>query len=385
VNTFDRRTCLKALAGFALSGALTRRVLAADPAGPDPKEVKAVVQKAVEFLKTRQGKDGGFSGDVPGQGPGITAIVVVGLLRSGVSPDDPLVANGLKYLESKVQKDGGIYDKGLSNYVTSVALLAFKDANTDGKYDTLLKNASKFLKTLQYNEALVEDKDVKYGGVSYDRPEKGERSRPDLSNTQMFLEALLAAGVDKDDPAVKKALQFMSRCQNLPGETNDQAFAKKTTDEDKGGFVYNPLDADDPKSKRRTADGGLRSEGGMTYAGLKSFLYAGVDKKDPRVQAAVNWVRKHYTFKENPGLDQSGIYYYYQTVAKALTAWGEDPFVDADKKKHDWRKELFEELKSRQQANGSWVNKQDRAFGETNADLATGFALLAISYTSGKK
>jgi hypothetical protein len=199
----------------------------------------------------------------------------------------------------------------------------------------------------------------------------------------MFLEALLASGLDKNDPAVQNALKFMSRCQNLPGETNDQAFAKKTSADDKGGFVYNPLATDDPK--RRTADGGLRSEGGMTYAGLKSFLYAGVDKKDDRVQAAVGWVRRHYTFKENPGLDQSGIYYYYQTVAKALTAWGEDPFVDADKKKHDWRKELFDELKSRQQTNGSWVNKQDRAFGETNPDLATGFALLAISYTSGKK
>jgi squalene-hopene/tetraprenyl-beta-curcumene cyclase len=165
VNTFDRRTWLKALAGFALTGALTRHVLAADATGPDPKEVKAVVQKAIEFLKSRQGKDGGFSGDVPGQGPGITAVVVVALLRSGISADDPLVASGLKYLEGKVQKDGGIYEKGLANYVTSVALLAFKDANAEGKYDTLLKNAGKFLKTLQFNEALVEDKDVRYGSA----------------------------------------------------------------------------------------------------------------------------------------------------------------------------------------------------------------------------
>ena len=39
----------------------------------------------------------------------------------------------------------------------------------------------------------------------------------------------------------------------------------------------------------------------MTYAGLKSFLYAGVSKDDPRVKAAVEWVRKHYTVTENPG------------------------------------------------------------------------------------
>ena len=48
------------------------------------------------------------------------------------------------------------------------------------------------------------------------------------------------------------------------------------------------LDQDNEKSEKRTAAGGLRSEGGMTYAGLKSFLYAGVSKDDPRVKAAVD-------------------------------------------------------------------------------------------------
>src|SRR5207248_877659 len=91
--------------------------------------------------------------------------------------------------------------------------------------------------------------DVKYGGLGYDG-----RSRPDLSNTQFFVDALLAAGVSKDDPAVQKALQFVSRCQNLPGEFNDQPFAKKTTPDDKGGFTYTPLDPDD--SIHKTPEGG---------------------------------------------------------------------------------------------------------------------------------
>ena len=45
----------------------------------------------------------------------------------------------------------------------------------------------------------------------------------------------------------------------------------------------------------------------MTYTGLKSFLYAGVNKDDPRVKAAVSWVRAHYTFEENPGMGQAGL------------------------------------------------------------------------------
>ncbi len=38
-----------------------------------------------------------------------------------------------------------------------------------------------------------------------------------LSNTRYFVEALLAAGVSTDDPAIKDALVFLSRTQNLPG------------------------------------------------------------------------------------------------------------------------------------------------------------------------
>jgi squalene-hopene/tetraprenyl-beta-curcumene cyclase len=189
--------------------------------------------------------------------------------------------------------------------------------------------------------------------------------------------------VPKDDPAVRDALIFLSRCQNLTGEIQTQEFAKKTSDDDKGGFVYNPSNAKDEKSDRRTAEGGLRSEGCMTYAGLKSFLYAGVGKDDPRVKAAVAWIRKHYTLDENPGMKDSGLYYYFHTFAKAMDALGEDDFADADGKKHDWRQELFDTLQKRQAADGSWANT-NRAFLENTPELATAYAVLALSYTVKK-
>jgi hypothetical protein len=198
-----------------------------------------------------------------------------------------------------------------------------------------------------------------------------------------MVDALIAAGVPKDDPAVLRALKFVSRCQNLPGETTDQPFAKKTTDDDKGGLTYTPLDPDD--SPHKTPEGGLRSLGAMTYGGLKTFLYAGVDKDDPRVKGAVGWIRKHYTLEENPGMKQAGLFYYYHTFAKAMTAWGEDPFVDAAGKKHEWRTELFETLKKKQGDDGSFVNPGDRAFGESDRNLATAFALLTLSYTKPAK
>ncbi len=338
--------------------------------GPDAKDVRAVLDKGYAFLKEHQGEDGSWSPRTAG--PGVTALVVSALLRNGYGDDDPVVAKGLEYLEKSVKEDGGVYSKGLANYTTSVALMAFQEANKGGKYDSIIKNATKFLKGLQDDSA--DPKDAHFGGVGYDG-----KGRPDLSNTQFFIDSLIQAGVPKDDPAIQRALKFVDRCQNLPGkEANDQPFAAKATADDKGGFVYRP-DPDD--KEHQTPDGGLRSLGAMTYGGLKSFLYAGVKKDDPRVQGAVKWIRSHYTLKENPGMGQAGLFYYFHTFGKAMAALGEDEFEDAKGVKHDWRMELFEALKSRQQPNGSFINKGDRAFGEADDNLATGFALLALSYT----
>jgi squalene-hopene/tetraprenyl-beta-curcumene cyclase len=351
----------------ALLVALT---LPARSAGPDAKDVQALVEKAHAFLAKSQGENGSFSPQIAG--PGITAVVVAGLLQNGYGPEDPVVAKGLAYLEKTVKKDGGIYDKRLANYTTSIGLLAFREANAGGKYDAIIKNATAFLKKLQSGD---DPENAAYGGVGYDG-----KTRPDLSNTNFFLDALQAAGVPRDDPAVQRALKFVSRCQNLPGETNDQAFAKKATDDDKGGLVYKPfVDPDD--KLHTTAEGGLRSMGAMTYGGLKSFLYAGVSKDDPRVKGAVRWMRTHYTLDENPGMKQAGLYYYFHTFGKAMAALGEDLFEDARGTKHDWRRELFEAVKKRQRPDGSFINPGEKMFAEADPNLATGFALLAVSYT----
>ena len=68
-----------------------------------------------------------------------------------------------------------------------------------------------------------------------------------------------------------------------------------------------------------TANGGLRSYASMTYAGLKSMIYAGVDGDDQRVQAAVSWIKKNYDLSENPGMGAEG-HFITHTFAKTLKA-----------------------------------------------------------------
>ena len=155
-----------------------------------------------------------------------------------------------------------------------------------------------------------------------------------------MLDALQAAGNGPDDEAVQRALVFVSRCQNLESEFNTGPFAAKNPD---GGFFYTPA-AGGASAAGDDPDGGLRSYGSMTYAGLKSMIYADVKADDPRVKAATDWLKQHYTLKENPGMGQAGVYYYYHLMAKSLDAIGKPTFADTKGQEHNWRAELAAEL-----------------------------------------
>jgi squalene-hopene/tetraprenyl-beta-curcumene cyclase len=343
----------------------------ADTLGPPPARFQKVVGKGIDYLLAQgQAADGSFSSQA---GPGVTALATTAILAHGRKPDDPKIAKALKYLEGFIQKDGGIYKEGSThrNYETSLAVVCFSRANQDHRYNDTLKRADAFLKGLVWDEDDEKDKsDFEYGGAGY-----GGHKRPDLSNTSFLIDALKATGNGPDDPAMQKALIFISRCQNLESEHNKTPFSAKNPD---GGFYYTPASGGVSQAGE-TPDGGLRSYGSMTYSGLKSMIHAGVGPDDPRVKAAVEWIRKFYDVKANPGMGQTGVYYYYHLFAKALSATGMDRLEDADGVKHDWRKELVAELDRRQEENGSWINEETRWL-EGDPNLATSYSLMGLSY-----
>lgn len=342
--------------------------------GPSAEKLEDSRMRAIEFLKISQSDDGSWTAR---KSPGITALVAHSLLQSGLSADDEVVSAAFAHLKSHLKADGGIYDTNSRhrNYETSISLMAFQAANQDGRYDELIQNAVKFLKKIQWDDEETGGRsDTAFGGSGY-----GSHERPDLSNTTFFLEALNKAGVPNDDPAVQNALLFISRCQNLESEHNTTPFAAKIND---GGFYYTPA-AGGTSQAGTTPNGGLRSYASMTYAGLKSMIYAGLEQDDPRVKAARNWIQQFYTLEENPGLGQQGLFYYYHTFAKTLSVLDVDLFVDKDGKEHDWRKELANHLFSNQKKNGSWINETDRWY-EGDPNLVTAYALLALSYCDPK-
>ena len=367
---------MRTFVAFTVLTVLAASLAAADRVGPEPAAWQKSADRAIAFLKSSQDQAGSWSAK---RSPGVTGIVVTGLLRSGrVRPDEVPAASGLTYIESLINEKAGHIAGGdpkpqLLNYVTSVNVMALQAANRDDKYRKVIGDAAAYLKNLQFDEGEGKSpKDDFYGGSGYD-----SKSRPDLSNTQMFLDALQAAGVSKNDPALQRAMIFVSRCQNYKSEFNDQPWAGKIND---GSFIYSAADGGESKTDE---PGVFRGYGSMTYAGVKSMIYCGVSKDDPRMKKALEWLRSHYTVDENPGmppaLRQRGLYYYYHTMAKCLDALGDDAFVDAAGVKHDWRAEITAALIKRQRPDGSWVNETDR-WMEGDPNLVTGYALLTLSY-----
>ena len=333
-------------------------------------DINSIRQKAIQFLDVTQNADGSWSSSTA---VGISGLVTTSLLQSGKTADDPMVAKGLEFLIRSQQSSGGIHapESRHQNYDTCIAILALSEANSNGTYDDPLKKAEAFLRGLQWDEGEgIESSEGAYGGAGYD-----SKQRPDMSNTQFLIEALKKSGVAADDPAMQKALKFVSRAQNLESPHNTLDFAGKVND---GGFIYTPAKGGESKAGM-TENGGHRSYGSITYAGLKSMIYAGLTNDDDRVKAATEWIRKNYTLSENPGMGQQGMYYYFQTFAKTMSSLESESFTTTDGIEHFWKQELVKKLAEHQQSDGSWVNPADRWY-EGDPNLVTAYCLLALSH-----
>jgi squalene-hopene/tetraprenyl-beta-curcumene cyclase len=338
------------------------------------KEVEHAVISSLKWLYDKQESDGSWN-----HYPAITALVLSSFMKShpGVTLEDTVLAKGYAYLKSCIQPDGGIYIDDMKSYNTSLAVMAFRNARSLEFVD-IISTGQKHLLKAQYTEESGYPVDsLYYGGIGYGGTDKA----PDLSNLQWAIEAIYDQNRSDDrnktvqeselqlakDRFFTKAIQFLQRTQNYD-KTNDQAYSGND-----GGFMYRP-----GESKA----GETRSYGGMTYAGLKSFIYAQVDKNDERVQAAFGWITKNYDFSQNPGMENQGLYYYYVTAAKALNAYNVDIIKDETGEKHYWRKELAGQILQLQKTEGFWVNDNAR-WWENNPVLVTAYCVLALEEIAG--
>ncbi len=339
----------------------------------------ATEKKGTDYLLSRQAEDGSWGGH-----PAITGLVCMAL----TGKEDAAVEKARGYLLKHVQKDGSIWLAGrrreYPTYTTAIVLSALAAINRK-EDEPVMRNARKWLLELQNT-----DKESKqYGGFGYGKDPRGSK-HVDLSNTQWVAEALhLTDHLDREPAAVSpehakqadlawdRLGDFLTRLQHLPDTNREVWVVSDRNDPNYGGFIYR-LDENAADDMKTGLPRTLRSYGSMTYAGLKSMIYAKLKKEDPRVKAAVEWAARNYTLEENPGVGANGLYYYLQTFAKTHALLGNRFVVTPDGKSHDWRADLERQLAKTQLSDGSWINEKSGRWMESMPELVTAYAMLAL-------
>lgn len=386
---------MRALMTAVMIAACGSSALAIDEA--HEKKADEMIAKAVSYLRAQQQEDGSWTVNARGaKMPAVTGLVINGmLLDPSIDATDETVKRAIDALIAAQQPDGGIYELILPNYNTSIAVSALAQADT-AQAKAATDRAVEFLRSLQWWEGApadgegadravrVDKSNPYYGGVGY-----GRHSRPDLSNVGFFVQAMHDAGVEAEDPAMQRAIVFIQRVQ-LDDRVNDLPYAKGVHD---GGFVYSTgRDPDtagqgdsEAGSHEETLDDGstvsrLRTYGSMTYTGFKSYIYAHLNHDDERVQLALDWIKRHYTLEENPGIGDAGLYYYFVTFARALNAWGEETIeiaTEGGTEQRDWANDLIDRLAALQNEDGSFKSVSER-WMESNPVLITAYSLIAL-------
>lgn len=329
--------------------------------------IDAAVAKGVAYLVAQQAADGHFSDP---QMPALTALPLWALAAGGEAKGEPAKKAAAFVLKTQ-RPDGGFYvpkpgrgGSGLGNYNTSVCLSAL--------FESGLAPTKAMLDARTYiaSSQLTGD-DTYAGGFGYDRASR--RRYADLSNTSYALDALRRTekleefrpqGQARADVNWDQALAFVSRLQEKEGERA-------------GGAAYNDRTPQGGLATNATGRVHLRAYGSMSYAAVLSMCHAKLTKADPRVKSALDYCSKFWTVDENPGMGAQGLYYYYDILSRALSVAGLDVLVQPDGRNVNWREELSAKILSLQNADGSWVNDNNR-FWENDPVLATSFAILSL-------
>jgi hypothetical protein len=355
---------------------------------------KKAVDEGIRFLRARQSEDGKWGFRTPDgkfvPDVGITSLCLLAMLespRAYTESDGPFIRLAAEWIASQQKPDGSMGAQ-LATYNTAVAVLALS-ATKNPAYKPVLDKATGYLRIVQSDESeKYQRSDRYYGGVGY-----GGDERPDLSNTHFAVEAARVGGMPADDAFFQKALVFLQRSQNF-GEANDLPVMTDTESNTQvavgndGGAYYSP----GPTKNEAKAgfvelpDGRKirRSYGSMSYALLKSYAFCGLDRRDARVRALIDWLGKNWELDHNPGMPDTkpdakyaGLYYYYLTMARALRAAG-DVLTLPDGGVRPWRQELAEKLVQLRKEDGAWINDRNGEFWEDVPILATAYAVLTL-------
>ena len=192
------------------------------------------------------------------------------------------------------------------------------------------------------------------------RPEPPHAGHVDLSMTRQAVVALRSLGVGPDDPTLREARAFVSRC--------------RTPD---GGFLYSPVQEAVNKGGRQGNT--LMGYGSATADGLLALHALGVSAEDPVVQEALAYLHRIHRTDANPGVGdgphaafgEAMKGYYRAAAASVFSLLGGPP---------GWKAALEEAITAEQREDGSWIGTSPLQ-KEDDPILATSLAVAALTRT----
>ena len=334
--------------------------------------LQPALARAVDFLWSAQASDGGWHSKTYGllrSGQSLTPFVLHALLRvpEGVHPlPRERVDRALAFILGNTKSNGavGMTDPDIPdypNYATALSVSALCLARRDG-WQARIAPMIAYLRSQQFTQRNGwQPKDPAYGawGMGGEVRTPPGTGHVDLSMTRHVLDALHAAGVPFDDPALQAARIFVPRCQNPDG-----------------GFFFSTTEFDTNKAGQ--AGKQYRSYGTACADGVLALAASGHALDSPRVTAASRWLSRNHRGMSVPGFEgpaydrwPRGLAFYYAAASSAaFRTLGPFPGLA-----------IVQELEQTQRADGSWSN-QENLVKEDDPLIATPFAVHALSTLS---
>jgi len=306
-----------------------------------PQDVRSAIDKGVKYLRSRQQADGSWI-EWPNQPGGVTAMVTLALLNSGVPADDPQIQRALDRLRRF---------QPTSTYATSLQTMAFCRAQPS-------RDAALILRNVRWLEA----KQVNSG------PRKGAWSYPlgtgDNSNSQFALLALHEAeqvGIAVTPQTWRLAKAYWDDCQNLDGSWGYYKGQAGTGSMTCAGITSMVITEDRVGASDAAVEGDRIDCCGQSRGG------------SPQLERGLDWLARNFTVNANPGAQQHlWLLYYLYGVERTgrLTA---RRFFGG----HDWYREGCDLLVRRQDGlSGYW---KGTGHAEDAPEIATSLVLLFLS------
>jgi hypothetical protein len=416
----SRRGLLQGAAAAAATVAWPRLGRTAEPAKDAADQEAAArnaLDRAVKYLWSQQADDGGWHSPQYGvlrSGQALTPFVLHTLLRTIdlMSSDDyGRVLRAGRFILERLDDQGavGLFDTDVAEYPvysTSYAIRALERSQSyrdmhGAAGTTAIQKMGGYLTAAQFDEEDgFQPDDPAYGGWGFQHAlAPGRPGHMDLAHTRRALEALHHDFPNPAEIAIgRKAERFLRVVQKLPqaaarpqvAAPNHATLAPPPSSDGAesaldsappfdGGFYFSPVVLEANKGRREDEPTPhWRSYATATCDGILALLAAGVRPEDERVTAAVAWLQSHTDLDypqgvptEHPEPWGEAIRFYHYAVRAEVY------------RKLDWsaaeRLRLATAVAAKQDADGSFVNRESALMKEDDPVMCTALAVVALS------